>query len=492
MFESVLNLIDSAINAVNGMLWGSVLIYVLVAAGVLFTLRLGFIQLRMFGHGTKLVLQGREKTNGISSFQVFCTSMAARVGTGNMAGVAVAITVGGAGAVFWMWLIALLGMATAFIESTLAQVYKIKDSDGQYRGGPAYYMEKGLGKRWMGTLFSILLIIAFGFAFNAAQANTMTDALNNAFGFDKTMVGLVIVAASAYIISGGLKKVAKASELIVPIMAVAYLAIALVVLAMNIEQVPAAIAYIVKSAFGWEEAAGGAMGAMMAGIARGLFSNEAGMGSAANIAASASPNPNHPASQGFVQMIGVFVDTIVICSATAAIILLSGVLDAPGEQKGIGLLQLALTNEVGGWAAYFVAFAIILFCFSSIIANYSYAESNILFLSKSKKILYSFRVAVLAMVMAGSVASLQLVWNFADVSMGLMALVNIAAIVMLSKVAYAVIKDYEIQLKAGKVPTFDAAQFPELNGLDEQIWKGKPNAAVLTKDQDKSIAVPEV
>ncbi|MXR68080.1 amino acid carrier protein [Shewanella sp. JBTF-M18] len=492
MFESVLNLVDSTINAVNGMLWGSVLIYVLVAAGVLFTLRLGFIQLRMFGHGSKLVLQGREKTNGISSFQVFCTSMAARVGTGNMAGVAVAITVGGAGAVFWMWLIALLGMATAFIESTLAQVYKVKDSEGQYRGGPAYYMEQGLGKRWMGSLFSVLLIIAFGFAFNAAQANTMTDALNNAFGFDKTMVGLVIVAVAAYIISGGLKKVAKVSELIVPVMAVAYLAIALVVLVMNLDQVPAALAYIVKSAFGWEEAAGGAMGAMMAGIARGLFSNEAGMGSAANIAASASPNPNHPASQGFVQMIGVFVDTIVICSATAAIILLSGVLDAPGEQKGIGLLQLALTNEVGGWAAYFVAFAIILFCFSSIIANYSYAESNILFLSKSKKVLYSFRALVLAMVMAGSVASLQLVWNFADVSMGLMALVNIAAIVMLSKVAFAVIKDYEVQLKAGKVPTFDAAHFPGLNGLDEKIWKGKPTAGVLAKEEGESVAVPEV
>ncbi|QYJ94849.1 alanine/glycine:cation symporter family protein [Shewanella spartinae] len=492
MFESVLNLVDSTINAVNGMLWGSVLIYVLVAAGVLFTLRLGFIQLRMFGHGSKLVLQGREKTNGISSFQVFCTSMAARVGTGNMAGVAVAITVGGAGAVFWMWLIALLGMATAFIESTLAQVYKVKDSDGQYRGGPAYYMEQGLGKRWMGSLFSVLLIIAFGFAFNAAQANTMTDALNNAFGLDKTMVGLVIVAVAAYIISGGLKKVAKASELIVPVMAVAYLAIALIVLVMNLEQVPAALAYIVKSAFGWEEAAGGAMGAMMAGIARGLFSNEAGMGSAANIAASASPNPNHPASQGFVQMIGVFVDTIVICSATAAIILLSGVLDAPGEQKGIGLLQLALTNEVGGWAAYFVAFAIILFCFSSIIANYSYAESNIMFLSRSKKVLYTFRALVLAMVMAGSVASLQLVWNFADVSMGLMALVNIAAIVMLSKVAFAVIKDYEVQLKAGKVPTFDAAHFPELNGLDEKIWKGKPSADALAKEEGKSIAVPEV
>lgn len=491
MFESLLNLVETAINTVNGILWGSVLIYVLVAAGVLFTLRLGFIQLRMFGHGAKLVIQGREKTNGISSFQVFCTSMAARVGTGNMAGVAVAITVGGAGAIFWMWLIAFLGMATAFIESTLAQVYKVKDSDGQYRGGPAYYMEQGLGKRWMGTLFSILLIIAFGFAFNAAQANTMTDALNNAFGLDKTIIGILIVAAAAYIITGGLKKVATASELIVPVMAVAYLAIALVVVAMNIEQVPAAIAYIVKSAFGWEEAAGGAMGAMMAGIARGLFSNEAGMGSAANIAASASPNPNHPASQGFVQMIGVFVDTIVICSASAAIILLSGVLDNPGEQKGIGLLQLALTNEMGSWAAYFVAFAIILFCFSSIIANYSYAESNVMFLTKSKKILYIFRGLVLAMVMAGSVASLQLVWNFADVSMGLMALVNIAAIVMLSKVAFVVIKDYEKQINAGVIPTFHAEEFPEINGLDGGIWKGQPSAAILTKQQNKTEALPE-
>ncbi|GIU19557.1 sodium:alanine symporter [Shewanella sp. c952] len=476
MFEPLINAVESTINAVNGVLWGSLLIYVLVAAGVLFTLRLGFIQFRLFGHGVKLVLQGREKVNGISSFQVFCTSMAARVGTGNMAGVAVAITVGGAGAIFWMWLIALLGMATAFIESTLAQVYKVKDSEGQYRGGPAYYMEKGLGKKWMGILFSILLIIAFGFAFNAAQANTMTDALNNAFGLDKTLVGLVIVMASAYIICGGLKKVARASELIVPVMAVAYLAIAMVVLVINIDQVPAALTLIVKSAFGWEEAAGGAMGAMMAGIARGLFSNEAGMGSAANIAASATPNPNHPASQGFVQMIGVFVDTIVICSASAAIILLSGVLDNPGEQKGIGLLQLALSNELGGWSAYFIAFAIILFCFSSIIANYSYAENNIMFLTKSKKILYIFRGLVLAMVMTGSVASLQLVWNFADVSMGLMALVNIAAIVMLSKVAFAVVKDYERQIKQGLVPTFDASQFPEIKGVETGEWSDEQSA----------------
>ncbi|MBY5922819.1 alanine/glycine:cation symporter family protein [Ferrimonas balearica] len=460
MFESLVSGTNAAINAANGLLWGKLLIYILVAAGLLFTIRLGFIQLRLFGHGVKLVRQGREKTDGISSFQVFCTSMAARVGTGNMAGVAVAITVGGAGSIFWMWLIALLGMATAFVESTLAQVYKVKGDDGLYRGGPAFYMEQGLGKRWMGTLFSILLIIAFGFAFNSVQANTITDAVHNAFGIDKTVLGLIIVAATAYIIMGGLQKVAKASEVIVPVMAIAYLAIAVLVLVMNLSEVPAALALIFKSAFGLQEAAGGAMGAIMAGVARGLFSNEAGMGSAANVAASATPNPNHPASQGFVQMIGVFVDTLVICTASAAIILLSGVLDNPGDAAGISLLQMALTNELGNWAAYFIAFAIILFCFSSIIANYSYAETNIIFLSKSKKVLMVFRLAVLAMVMVGSVASLSMVWNFADVSMGLMALVNIAAIVMLSKVAFAVIKDYEQQIKAGQVPEFDANAFP--------------------------------
>ncbi|SHH79847.1 alanine/glycine:cation symporter family protein [Ferrimonas marina] len=472
MFESLLGGFEAVIDMANGLLWGSVLIYVLVAAGVLFTVMTGFIQFRRFGHGVKLVKEGRNKTDGISSFQVFCTSMAARVGTGNMAGVAVAITVGGAGAIFWMWLIALLGMATAFIESTLAQVYKVKGEDGLYRGGPAYYMEQGMGKRWMGSLFSVLLIIAFGFAFNAAQSNTIADAVNTAFGIDKALLGVLIVAGSAYIIFGGLKKVAKASELIVPVMAVAYLLIAVVVLLMNITEVPAALALIFKSAFGLQEAAGGAMGAIMAGVARGLFSNEAGMGSAANIAASATPNPNHPASQGFVQMIGVFVDTLVICTASAAIILLSGVLSDPQGQGGIGLLQLALTNELGSWSSFFVAFAIILFCFSSIIANYSYAETNVKFLTKNNTVLTVFRVAVLAMVMMGSVASLNLVWNFADVSMGLMALVNIIALVTLSKVAIAVIKDYESQLKAGETPEFNAGTVAVLEKqLHCDTWK---------------------
>ncbi|AZL85619.1 alanine:cation symporter family protein [Aliivibrio salmonicida] len=472
LIESMNEALMSVIGTINGILWGQVLVYLLVGVGVYFTLRLGFIQIRQLGHSIQILRNDKEVENGISSYQVFCTSMAARVGTGNMAGVAVALTVGGPGAIFWMWLIALFGMATAFIESTLAQVYKVKDVDGQYRGGPAYYMEKGLGQRWMGSLFSIFLIIAFGLVFNAVQANTITDALSHSFGFDKTIMGVVIVAVSAFFIMGGLRRVATASSKIVPVMAVGYLAIALIVVVMNITEVPAVLTLIVKSAFGWQEAAAGGVAytiaqAMQSGIARGLFSNEAGMGSAANIAASATPNPNHPASQGFVQMLGVFVDTIVICTASAAMIMLSGVMDQPNAATGISLLQQALTNELGSWTSYFMALAILLFCFTSIIANYSYAETNVMFLNgNSKKGLFGFRLCVLAMVMFGSVASLPVVWNLADASMGMMALINIVALIFLSKLAINVIKDYETQLKAGKIPEFDRTKFPQLDNVD--------------------------
>ncbi|MGR5065273.1 alanine/glycine:cation symporter family protein [Photobacterium sp. DNB22_13_2] len=467
--------LETVIGAINGVLWGQLLVYLLVAVGIYFTIRLGFIQIRQFRHSIDVLKSGKEVDNGISSYQVFCTSMAARVGTGNMAGVAVALTVGGPGAIFWMWLIALFGMSTAFIESTLAQIYKTKDVDGQYRGGPAYYMEKGLGMRWMGSLFSVFLIIAFGLVFNAVQANTITDALSHSFGFDQTIMGVVIVAFSAFFIMGGLRKIAVASAKIVPVMAIGYLAIAMVIVIMNITELPAVISLIVKSAFGWQEAAAGGVAytiaqAMQSGIARGLFSNEAGMGSAANVAASATPNPNHPASQGFVQMLGVFVDTIVICSASAAMIMLSGVMDQPNAATGISLLQQALTSELGGWTTYFMAAAILLFCFSSIIANYSYAETNVMFLNgNTKKGLFAFRLCVLVMVMFGSVASLPVVWNLADASMGMMALINIVALVMLSKLAIKVIKDYETQLKAGKTPEFDRSKFPELDDL-EGAW----------------------
>ncbi|PMH10878.1 alanine/glycine:cation symporter family protein [Vibrio splendidus] len=466
------------INLMNDLLWGSILVYLLVGVGIYFTVRLGFIQFRHFGHMFSVLKNSRKADSaGISSFQALCTSLAARVGTGNMAGVAVALTAGGPGAIFWMWLIAMLGMATSFAESTLAQLYKTRDNDGNYRGGPAYYMEKGLGMRWMGVLFSIFLIIAFGLVFNAVQANAIASAMNTAFDFERGYVGVGIVIISAFVIFGGIRKIARTAEIIVPIMALAYLAIAIYVMLMNIEKVPEVLALIFKSAFGLQEAAAGGLGyaiaqAMINGIKRGLFSNEAGMGSAPNAAASATPYPPHPASQGYVQMLGVFMDTIVICSATVAIILMSGEYVPHGEVTGIELTQRALTAQVGEWGGIFVAVAIFFFAFTSIIANYSYAETNLIFLEhNNKKGLVLFRIVVLGMVMFGSLATLPTVWALADVSMGLMAIVNLAAIILLSGIVIKLAKDYNRQLEAGKVPTFDADDFPELKAqLEDGIW----------------------
>ncbi len=378
----------------------------------------------------------------------------------------------------------MLGMATSFAESTLAQLYKTKDDDGNYRGGPAYYMEKGLGMRWMGVLFSIFLIIAFGLVFNAVQANAIANAMNTAFGFDPMIVGVVIVLISAFVIFGGVRKIARTAELIVPVMALAYLVLAFVVMFMNIEKVPDVIAYIFKSAFGFQEAAAGGLGyaiaqAMIQGIKRGLFSNEAGMGSAPNAAASATPYPPHPASQGYVQMLGVFTDTIVICTATVAIILMSGEYVPHSEITGIELTQRALSSQVGEWGGIFVAVAIFFFAFTSIIANYSYAETNLIFLEHNHKAgLGLFRVIVLGMVMFGSVATLPMVWALADVSMGLMAIVNLIAIILLSGIVIKLAKDYNQQLKAGKVPTFDANDYPELKSqLEEGIWYDEKDTA---------------
>lgn len=464
----------------NDLLWGSILVYLLVGVGIYFTVRLGFIQFRHFGHMFSVLKNSRKADSaGISSFQALCTSLAARVGTGNMAGVAVALTAGGPGAIFWMWLIAMLGMATSFAESTLAQLYKTRDNDGNYRGGPAYYMEKGLGMRWMGVLFSVFLIIAFGLVFNAVQANAIASAMNTAFDFERSYTGVAIVVISAFVIFGGIRKIARTAEIIVPIMALAYLAIALFIMFANIERVPEVLALIFKSAFGLQEAAAGGLGyaiaqAMINGIKRGLFSNEAGMGSAPNAAASATPYPPHPASQGYVQMLGVFMDTIVICSATVAIILMSGEYVPHGEVTGIELTQRALTAQVGSWGGIFVAVAIFFFAFTSIIANYSYAETNLIFLEhNNKKGLVLFRVIVLGMVMFGSMATLPTVWALADVSMGLMAIVNLVAIILLSGIVIKLAKDYNRQLDAGKVPTFDANDFPELKSqLEDGIWDG--------------------
>jgi AGCS family alanine or glycine:cation symporter len=470
--------VTDLINLMNDLLWGSILVYLLVGVGIYFTIRLGFIQFRHFGHMFSVLRNSRKADSaGISSFQALCTSLAARVGTGNMAGVAVALTAGGPGAIFWMWLIAMLGMATSFAESTLAQLYKTRDNDGNYRGGPAYYMEKGLGMRWMGVLFSIFLIIAFGLVFNAVQANAIASAMNTAFDLERSYVGVGIVIISAFVIFGGIRKIARTAEIIVPIMALAYLLIAMYVMFANIEKLPDVLALIFKSAFGLQEAAAGGLGyaiaqAMINGIKRGLFSNEAGMGSAPNAAASATPYPPHPASQGYVQMLGVFMDTIVICSATVSIILMSGEYVPHGEVTGIELTQRALTAQVGEWGGIFVAVAIFFFAFTSIIANYSYAETNLIFLEhNNKKGLVLFRIVVLGMVMFGSLATLPTVWALADVSMGLMAIVNLVAIILLSGIVIKLAKDYNRQLDAGKVPTFDSNDFPELKSqLEDGIW----------------------
>ncbi|MGO2374842.1 alanine:cation symporter family protein [Pseudoalteromonas sp. KG3] len=464
------------INSISGLLWGHILVYLLIAAGLFFTIKLKFIQFLQFPHMIKVMFNSRQcDKDGISSFQAFCTSLAARVGTGNMAGVAVALYLGGAGAIFWMWLIALIGMATSFAESTLAQAYKTRDEHGNFRGGPAYYMQYGLGKRWMGVVFSLCLILAFGLVFNAVQSNSIAAAFKVAFDIPNYVVGLVLVAGSGIIIFGGLKTISRFAEMVVPFMALAYLLVALYVCAMNASELPTVFMRIINSAFGIEQAGAGAIGygvmqAMIQGIKRGLFSNEAGMGSAANAAATATPNPPHPASQGYVQMLGVFIDTVVICSATAALILLSDQLVADSGVTGIALTQAALEEHVGSWGAVFVAIAILFFAFTSIVANYSYAETNLLFLEHNHEHgMLIFRLIVLAMVMFGSVSDLGLIWTLADISMGLMAIVNVIALFMLSGVVIWLANDYTAQRKAGKLPTFDPTQHQQ---LDKTIPKG--------------------
>lgn len=464
-------------NMINGILWGHILVYLLIGTGIYFTLRLGFIQIRHFLH-TFTVMRNSRKSDkeGISSFQALSTSLAARVGTGNLAGVAIAITVGGPGAIFWMWVIAILGMATSFAESTLAQAYKVHDDDGNFRGGPAYYMERGLNARWMGSLFAIFLIIAFGLVFNAVQANSITAALHESFQLDKMTVGIVLVIVSGLVIFTGIRGIAKVAERIVPSMALIYLLIAAYVVIANISELPAIIKMIIDAAFGWKEAAGGAFGAMiMTGVQRGLFSNEAGMGSAANAAATATPYPPHPASQGYVQMLGVFIDTIVICTATASIILLSGGLESFTNMGGVEITQRALDSQVGGWGGEFVAIALLFFAFTSIIANYSYAETNLIFLQhKHTTGIMLLRIAVLAMIMFGSLESNGVIWGLADISMALMAIVNLAAILLLSNEVVKLAKDYNEQLNAGKLPTFDRTKMPELDKkIEPGVWEKK-------------------
>ena len=470
--------LNEKILLVNDFIWTYVLIAMLIVIGLYFTFKTKFVQFSNIKEMFKLLGEGtssKDKAKGqVSSFQAFCIGTASRVGTGNLAGVASAIAIGGPGAVFWMWLIALIGSASAFIESTLAQIYKVKDGDN-FRGGPAYYMEKGLKKRWMGIAFSVLIIICFGFAFNSVQSNTITAAFNSTFNANKLIIGIILTVLTSIIIFGGVNRIAKISSILVPIMAVAYIVIALFIIIMNFNQIPSLFKTIFENAFGIKQVVGGGIGAaLLQGIKRGLFSNEAGMGSAPNAAATATVS--HPAKQGLIQTLGVFTDTLIICTSTAFIILLSG---APldGSVKGIELTQMALVSQVGSWGGIFISICILLFAFSSIIGNYYYGETNIQFITENKVVLYGYRILVAAMVLFGSIASMDLVWNIADVFMGLMAILNLIAIVLLSKIAIKALQDYTAQKKAGKDPVFYASSIPEL-GDEVEEWREDEKEAI--------------
>ena len=467
-----MDILNSFVSIMNNLLWSYVLIFMLIILGFYFSVKTGFVQFKLFGEMFKLLTESASKSidgskeKGVSSFQAFCISTASRVGTGNLAGVAIAIAVGGPGAVFWMWMIALIGAGSSFVESTLAQVYKVKDGDS-YRGGPAYYMEKGLNARWAGIIFSILITLCFGLVFNSVQSNTITLAFQEAFGTSRLLVGSVITILTAIVIFGGVHRIAKVAEVIVPIMAIAYVLVAVFVVATNLSLIPSIFSLIIKSAFGFKPILG-------AGI-RGLFSNEAGMGSAPNAAATAEVS--HPVKQGLIQTLGVFTDTILICSATAFMILISGVY-TDSSLTGIQLTQNALSSQVGPWGNTFVAVCILLFAFSSIIGNYYYGETNIEFIKESKTSLFVYRICVVAMVLFGSVSKIGIVWDLADLFMGLMAVINLIAIVMLSRVAIEALKDYKAQLKQGKNPMFYTSSIKGLKNVD--CWSEKESTSKVS------------
>ena len=472
---------NAIIDFLNTIFWGYVLIYGLLAVGVYFTIRLRFQQILRFGEMFRVITSAPETDKeGISPFQALCTSLASRVGTGNIAGVAVALSLGGPGAIFWMWMVALVGMATAYSESTLAQLYKVHETpdgdSGVYRGGPAFYIARGLGIPWLGGVFSVCLILSFGLVFNAVQANSIADAMVGAFGVPKLATGLALAALTAIVIFGGIRKIATVAEYVVPFMAGGYLLVALLVLVMNLGEVPAMLWHIVGNALGFAEVGGGVVGgiaaAMLNGVKRGLFSNEAGMGSAPNIAAAATPAPHHPSSQGFVQALGVFIDTILICSCTALMILLSGVYVPGGELTGTQLTQAALADHIGWVGPYFVAVAIFFFAFTSIIGNYAYSEMAMAFLGVGTTAgLMVLRCIVLLMVVWGALQAVTTVFNTADASMGLMATINLIAILALSGTVVKLTRDYFAQRAQGIEPRFHGKDYPELGDrIDNTIW----------------------
>ncbi|MBP5211179.1 MAG: alanine:cation symporter family protein [Bacteroidales bacterium] len=439
------------LQAANNYLYTYLMIALLLGCGIYFTIRTKGVQFRLFKDSCRLLFRGDDDSpkgeKHISSFQAFAVSLASRVGTGNLAGVATAITIGGPGAVFWMWITALLGAATAFMEATMAQLYKRKDKDS-FIGGPAYYIESGLGLRWMAVTSAVMIILTFAFGFTLVQCNTIGSAFEHQFGWNHVIVGAVISAAFAIIIFGGIQRIAKVASVIVPFMAIGYLLMAFIILIMNITSIPEAFRTILESAFGIRQASGGVIGAaIMQGVRRGLFSNEAGIGSAPNAAATA--HVSHPVKQGLVQALGVFIDTIVICSCTAFILLVSGVSLDGSQGIGIELTQNAMTNQIGSFGSVFLTIALFFFAFSTVIGNYYYGEANLRFFTKSKAAMTVFRLLVAAMAMIGACISLESAWELSDILMGFSGIFNLIALLILCPKVLKVLDDYVRQRNSG-------------------------------------------
>ncbi|MGE0846189.1 MAG: alanine/glycine:cation symporter family protein [Flavobacteriaceae bacterium] len=470
-----MELITGLFGQIEAFTWGWSLIPILVVFGLFITAASGFVQIRYFGRMFRVLVSGSESAdpNAISAREALLVSVGGRVGGGNIAGVAVAITLGGPGAVFWMWAIALVGMATSLVECTLAQLFKRREDDGSFRGGPAGYILHGLGPqyRWLAVIYAICLIAAFGLGFNAFQGNTFAGAVQDSLGIERLWTGLLLTALTGFIVFGGIHRIAKAADVIIPIMAFGYIAMALLVIVMNIGEIPRVVASIVSNALGFEEVVSGGVGAAIAqGLRRGLFSNEAGLGSAPNVAATA--DVRHPISQGITQSLSVFIDTIVICSCTAFIILLSDVY-VPGatDIDGVALTQQSLVSHVGAWSQYFLTGAILLFAFSSIMYNYYLGENALTVFTESHMARNVLRFAIMGIVFIGATApGATAVFFFSDPMMGILALVNLIAILMLFPVAMRVLRDFREQVAAGVArPVLDPAKFADLD-IDASIW----------------------
>lgn len=456
-------------DSINSFIYSNILFWVLIAVGVYFSIRTRFIQIRLFPEAIK-VLSEKSHAGGISSFQALMIATASRVGTGNIAGVATAIVMGGPGAVFWMWLMAIIGAASAFIESTLAQIYK--EPDGAiFKGGPAYYIEKALNARWLGIIFAVFLILTFAFGFNGLQAYNIASAFEYYSGDSyKTVamvLGIILAVISAFLFFGGAHKISTLSSILVPIMAGVYLLVGFVIFFLNISKVPEIFSQIFSQAFDYEKISAGFAGSCVVwGVKRGLFSNEAGMGSAPNAAAAA--DVSHPVKQGLVQVVSVFIDTLIICTTTIFIILCTGQYEVGGKLNGIPLVQQSVSTVFGEVGIGILTASVALFAFTSLIGNYFYAEFNFKFITKNKMALTLFRIVAVLAVFIGANSSLKLAWNTADILMGFMALINCFAILLLGKYAIKALHDYVEQKNSGRNPIFKAKSI----GLDNtDVWK---------------------